>query len=92
MTVTRRLWVTLSVVGGAGLLATIVLTVIEGAKYRLREDQGLDPLPAPTWVAISSYVGLSVFALAAVALVIASLIARVRRRSASEQDIADDHS
>lgn len=77
----RRLWVTLTVIGGAGLLTTIVLTVIEGVKYRVREDQGLDPVPAPTWVAISSYAGLSLFALAAVALAITAIVAFGLRKS-----------
>jgi hypothetical protein len=78
---TRRLWVTLTVIGGAALLTTIVLTVIEGVKYRVREDQGLEPVPAPTWVAVSSYAGLSLFALAAVAIAIIGLVALSRRKS-----------
>lgn len=83
----RRLWVTLTAIGGAGLLTTIVLTVIEGVKYRVREDQGLDPVPAPTWIAIFSYAGLTLFALAALALAITGLVALGRRKSGRTMEL-----
>ena len=77
----KRLWVTFTVVGSLGLLTTIVLTVIEGVKYRVREDQGLDPVPAPTLVAVFSDVGTYVFVLAVVALAITGIVALGRRKS-----------
>lgn len=76
----RRAWVILTVVGGIGLLGAIVLTVMEGVKYRMREDQGLDPILAPAWVAISSYLRLALFVLALVGLVVTGAIALARRR------------
>ncbi|QTX03338.1 hypothetical protein [Agromyces archimandritae] len=76
----KRLWVSLAVVGGVGLLVTVVLTIIEGVKYRVREEQRLDPIPAPDWVAAASYGGLAVFALAVVALGVAGLVALLRKR------------
>ena len=77
----KRLWIVLLVAGCVGLLTAITLTVTEGIKYRTREDEGLDPVPAPSWVAISTYAGLSVFVLAAVALMIIGLVALARRKS-----------
>ena len=80
MSVMKRVWVGFAVLGSVGLLAAIVLTVIEGGKYRAREEQGLDPIYAPTWIAVSTYAGLSIFALAGVALAVTGLIALIQRR------------
>lgn len=76
----RRLWIALTVVGSVGLLTTIVLTAIEGVDYRLREEQGLDPVPASELVAAASYAGLVLFALAAVALGIIGVVTLRRRK------------
>ena len=65
---TKRLLVISAIVGGISLLVVIVLTVIEGVKYRVREEQGLDPIWAPDWVADLTYAGLAVFSLAFVIL------------------------
>lgn len=67
-------------IGGAGLVLAIVLTVIEGVKYRLREEQGLDPMPAPDWVAGATTAGLWIFALALVILAVLGVIALVNRK------------
>jgi hypothetical protein len=66
--------------GGIGLLAVIVLTVFEGIKYRIREDQGLHPIYAPDWVVASTNVGLALFGLALVGLMVVGVIAFVRSR------------
>ena len=76
----KRYWIGLAVLGSAGLLTAIVLTVIEGVAYRVREDQGLDPIPAALWVANLTYAGLWVFAVALVALAATGVVALVRRR------------
>ncbi len=76
----KRLWVALTILGSIGLLAVIVLTFIEGVKYRIREEQGLDPISAPSWVGWTTYVGLGVFAFALVALAATGIVALVRRR------------
>ncbi len=77
----KRGLIGLTVLGSAGLLTTIVLTVIEGVNYRVREEQGLDPIYAPTWVAVTSYAGLTVFALAGATLGVTALVAILRRQS-----------
>lgn len=77
----NRLRNVLIVAGCVGLLTAITLTVMEGIKYRIREDEGLDPVSAPLWVATSTYAGLAVFVLAAAALVIMGLVALGRRKS-----------
>lgn len=46
----KRIWVGFTILGSIGLLTVIVLTFIEGVKYRIREEQGLDPISAPSWV------------------------------------------
>jgi hypothetical protein len=66
----KRLWIGFTALGSIGLLTTIVLTISEGVKYRIREEQGLDPIWAPTWVAVMSNVGLCVFVLALLALAV----------------------
>jgi hypothetical protein len=76
----KRVWVCFTVLGSVGLLTAIVLTVIEGLKYRAREEQGLDPIYAPGWVAVTTYAGLVVFALAVVALVVTGVVALVQRQ------------
>lgn len=63
-------------VGIAGLTLAIVLTLVEGVQYRMREDQGLDPVPAPDWVAASTLGGLGVFAVALLGLVVLVLLVR----------------
>jgi len=75
------LWAS-AIVAGAGLGSVIVLTFTEGLKYRVREDQGLLPIPAPDLVASMTYAGLwsFSFAVAAVAATgIATLVLRRRR-------------
>ena len=81
----KRYWIPLTVLAIAGLLASVVLTVMEGVKYRLREDQGLDPIYAPDWVASLTIVGLWAFVLAMLGLTVTSVVAllRLRRRRAS---------
>ncbi|WP_243010933.1 hypothetical protein [Cryobacterium zhongshanensis] len=76
----KRVWIAFSVLGGLGLLTAIVLTVIEGVKYRVREEQGLDPIYAPDWVAVSTYAGLWLFVLAVIALAMTGIVAVVQRR------------
>lgn len=76
----KRLSIVLTIVGGAGLLTAVVLTIIEGVKYRIREEQGLDPIWAPDWVAVSTIVGLWIFVAAAIALAVIGVVALVRRR------------
>ncbi|WBM80894.1 hypothetical protein KIV56_06210 [Cryobacterium breve] len=49
-------------------------------KYRVREEQGLDPIYAPDWVAASTYAGLWVFALAVIALGLTASVTLVQRR------------
>jgi heme/copper-type cytochrome/quinol oxidase subunit 2 len=68
--VTKRLLVISAIVGGISLLLVIVLTLIEGVKYRVREEQGLDPISAPDWVANLTSAGLAVCALAFVVLMV----------------------
>jgi preprotein translocase subunit Sss1 len=75
----KRAWVGFTIIGSCGLLTAIMLTVIEGVKYRIREDQGLGPIYAPEWVAVSTYVGLGVFVLALVGLVVTGIVALIRR-------------
>jgi hypothetical protein len=75
----KRAWVGFTIIGSGGLLVAIVLTIIEGVKYRLREDQGLDPIYAPEWVAVSTYAGLWVFALALAGLAVTGVVALIRR-------------
>lgn len=65
---TKRLLVISAIVGGISLIVVIVLTVMEGVQYRIREEQGLDPIWAPDWVANLTYAGLVVFGLAFVFL------------------------
>ncbi|TFB84288.1 hypothetical protein E3O44_15755 [Cryobacterium algoricola] len=76
----KRTWISFTILGGLGLLTAIVLTVIEGVKYRVREEQGLDPIYAPDWVAMSTYAGLWLFALAVIALAVTGSVALVQRR------------
>ena len=45
----KRAIVWFSVVGGLGLITAVALIVSEGVKYRLREEQGLDPIWAADW-------------------------------------------
>lgn len=65
----KRAIVWFSVVGGLGLLTAVVLTVIEGVNYRLREEQGLDPIWAADWVVAATIAGCALFAISAVALI-----------------------
>lgn len=76
----RHLWIGFTILGSVGLLTVIVLTGIEGVKYRLREEQGLDPIWAPTWVATTTYVAMAVIAFALVALAVTGIVALVGRR------------
>jgi len=75
----RRVWVSSAVAGGSGLLVAIILTVVQGLAYRDREEQGLEPAQAPTWVAQATYLGLAVFAVA-VLVIATTVIARALRR------------
>jgi len=75
----KRLCVGLAAMGSAGLLTAIALTTIEGVKYRVREEQGLDPILAPSWVATATYAGLWVFALAVAGLAAVGIVGLVRR-------------
>lgn len=74
------MWIGFTILGSVGLLTVIVLTGIEGVKYRLREEQGLDPVWAPTWVATTTYVALAVVAFALVALAVTGIVALLGRR------------
>ncbi|MEC5148507.1 hypothetical protein [Cryobacterium sp. GrIS_2_6] len=46
----------------------------------MREEQGLDPLYAPDWVAASTYAGLWMFVLTVIALAVTGSVALVQRR------------
>ena len=63
----RRLFVGFAILGCLGLLVAIALTIMEGIKYRIREEQGLDPIWAPEWVAVLTQAGISLFLIAVVA-------------------------
>lgn len=76
----KRLSIGLTIVGSAGLLTAVVLTIIEGVKYRVREEQGVDPIWAPDWVAVATTVGLSIFMAAAIALGVIGALALARQR------------
>lgn len=76
----KRVWIGFTVLGSLGLLTVIVLTVIEGVKYRIREEQGLDPIYAPDWVAAATSAGLVIFALALVGLAVTGVVALVQHR------------
>lgn len=65
----KRAIVWFSVAGSLGLITAVVLTVIEGANYRLREEQGLDPIWAADWVAAATVAGFALFAISAVVLI-----------------------
>ncbi|CAO1654120.1 hypothetical protein NYA9BBAC_02734 [Salinibacterium sp. NYA9b] len=64
----KRIVVWFSVVGGLGLITAITLTVIEGMNYRLREQQGLDPVWASPWVSTTTIFGIGLFAISAIVL------------------------
>lgn len=42
----KRIQIGLATAGAIAILTSIGLTVIEGVKHRLREEQGLDPVAA----------------------------------------------
>ena len=65
----KRAIVWFSIVGSLGLITAVVLTVIEGVNYRLREEQGLDPIGAADWVAAATVAGFALFAISVVALI-----------------------
>jgi len=69
----KRVVLWFSVAGGLSLATVVTLTVIEGVKYRLREEQGLDPVWAPTWVSATTSVGIGIFALSAIVLLAIAL-------------------
>ena len=81
----KRVWIAAAVVGATGLLVAVVLTVIEGLKYRDREEHGLDPVYAPEWVVVSTHVGLALFAAAAAFVAIAAVVGGLRRRWHAER-------
>ena len=54
----------------------MVFTVIAGVQYRIREDAGLDPIYAPTWIAVGTTVGLWVFVLGLAALGVTAVVAK----------------
>ena len=64
---TRQVFIGINILGCLGLLIAIVLSIIEGVKYRIREDQGLDPIWAPYWVARLTEVWVALFLIALVA-------------------------
>jgi len=76
----KRVWSATAVVGAAGLLVAVSLTVTEGLEYRGREEHGLEPVYAPDWVVVSTHLGLALFAVAAAVLAIAAIVAALRRR------------
>lgn len=76
----KRFWVIFTTLGSIGLFTSILLTVSEGVKYRIREEQGLDPIMAPNWVVMTTFAGLAVFAIALVALAVVGAIALGRRQ------------
>jgi hypothetical protein len=73
----KRAWIGFTVLGSGGLLTAIVLTIIEGVKYRIREEQGLAPIYAEDWVAAWTYAGLWVFVLGLVGLAVTGVIALI---------------
>jgi hypothetical protein len=77
---TRRPWVPLTILAGAGLLVAAVFTVVSGVQYRIREEQGLDPVYAADWIVVGTYGGLGVSAVAMMALAATEAVAFVRRR------------
>ncbi len=87
--VMKRVWVGTAVLGTVGLLTAIVLTVIEGAKYRVREEQGLEPVSAPDLVAVTTYAGLAVFAVAVAALLVIGIVALVHGRGRTHRSNPD---
>jgi hypothetical protein len=76
----KRYWVIFTTMASIGLLTPVVLSIIEGMKYRVREEQGLDPIMAPTWVVIATYAGLAVFVVALLGLAVISSVALGRRQ------------
>jgi hypothetical protein len=78
--VTKRVWLTFTVLAGIGLLTTVVVTIISGLQYRAREDQGLQPVYAPTWIVMGTYGGLVIFVLSLIGLGIASVLVLQKRR------------
>jgi hypothetical protein len=76
----RRPWIALTILATTGLLITAVLTVVSGVQYRIRQDQGLDPVYAADWIVVGTYGGLGMFAVATVALAATEAVAFVRRR------------
>lgn len=79
-TIIKRILVGLTIVGSIGLFIIIVLTTIEGVKYRIREEQGLDPVWAPDWVASISYFASLVVAFAVVGVIVTGLVALIHHK------------
>lgn len=75
----KRIAIALTVIGVTGIFVVVVLTVIEGVKYRTREEQGLDPLQAPDWVVGMTTVALWTFGFALAGLTVLAVIALIRR-------------
>jgi hypothetical protein len=62
------------------LLTSVALTIMEGIKYRAREEQGLDPIWAPEWAVVVTQVGMSLFLIAVVALGLIGISVLLKRK------------
>lgn len=87
----KRVGLSFAGIGTIALLLVVSLSVLEGVKYRIREEQGLDPVLAPTWVVVLTYAGLWTCAFALVALVVTALVARRNAKRRAPEGAAFDH-
>ena len=78
----KRFAAAFTILGGSGALAAVVFTIISGAQYRFREDQGLQPEYAPDFIVFGTYCGLWLFALGVVALAVTGIVAGPTRKCA----------
>lgn len=80
----KRALLGITILGGLGMVTAVLLTVVEGVKYRTRELAGLEPIPADDWVAALIIGGLVVFVLCVIAYACATAAACVSSSSRSE--------
>ena len=78
--VTKRLLIGLTIVASVGALVVIMLTVIAGVQYRIREEQGLEPIYAADWIVAGTNAALWLFAFAIVSLAVTGTVALLQRR------------
>lgn len=82
----RRLVTAFTIVAGSGALSAVVFTVISGVRYRIREDQGLQPQYAPGWIVYGTYAGLWLCALGVAGLALTGVAALLLRRRGRATD------